>query len=116
MLGGCDDLLAGCLDDVDDCIAQGRAAGGEDVAVDQSAFDQAARDQAAAAGRVDVVRQIVAAGFEVGENGRLIADAIERFDLERDIGLVRDREQMEHAVGRAAGAVAAAMALLKAPA
>ena len=55
-----------------------------------------------AAGVVEVDGDVAAAGLEVAQQRRALADAVEVVDVELDARLARDRQQVQHAVGRAA--------------
>ena len=46
----------------------------------------------------------MAARAQIGDDRRALADGVEVVDRERHAGLARHREEMQHAVGRAAGA------------
>ena len=100
---GTDDVLAGCLVGRVGLLAD-RPAGDRDlVAVQQPGLGEAAEDQRHAAGAVEVGGDVAAAGLQVGEQRRLPGDPLEVGHLERDPGLAGDGEQVEDAVGRAAG-------------
>ena len=51
---------------------------------------------------VDVVHDVPAERLEVAEVRDLVADAVEVVEGQLDLGLVGDREQVQHGVGRAA--------------
>ena len=81
-----------------------RPAGDRDlVLVEQATVLQVLEDQRHPAGGVEVGRDVVAAGLQVGQQRSAAGDCLEVVDLELDPGLAGDREQVEHAVGRAAG-------------
>ena len=65
---------------------------------------QPLHDQRDAAGRVQVRGDEPAARLEVAQQRRALADPVEIVDVEVDADLLGDREQVEHAVGRAAAA------------
>ena len=74
------------------------------VAVEQAGLlEQLAHDQGHAARLVHVGRGVAAARLHVGDDRRPVGDGAELVDVERDAVLVRDGEQVEHAVGRATG-------------
>ena len=56
-----------------------------------------------AAGVVQVARDEAPAGLQVGDDRRPVGDRAELVDVEREAELVGDREQVQHAVRRAAG-------------
>ena len=72
--------------------------------VDEAGADELARDEADAARLVQVGGDVAAARLQVGDDRRARRDRVEVVELERDAGLARDREQVQHAVRRAAGA------------
>ena len=63
-----------------------------------------AGNQSDAACLVHVGGDVPAAGLQVGDDRRALRDRVEVLELELDPDLVRDREQVEHAVRRAARA------------
>ena len=69
----------------------------------QPASSRRLRDQADAAGFVEVVGDVLAAGLHVGDQRRLLADAVEVVDVELDAGFAGDGQEVQHGVGRAAG-------------
>ena len=56
-----------------------------------------------AAGAVQVDRQVLAAGLQVAQHRHLAAHALEVVDRPFDLGRVRDGQEVQHRVGRAAG-------------
>ena len=66
-------------------------------------LEQLAHDQRHAARLVHVERGVASARPHVGDERRPVGDGPELVDVERDPVLVGDRQEMEHAVGRAAG-------------
>ena len=58
----------------------------------------------AAAGVVEIGGDVLAAGSEVRDDGRRGGESVEVVQRQLDPGFVRDCEQVEHAVRRAAGA------------
>ena len=99
-----DDLLAGRLDDVGGDLGDRPAVDGRRVAVEEPGpLEQLAHDQRDAARLVHVERGVAAARPHVGDERGPVGDGPELVDVERDPELVGDREQMQHAVGRAAG-------------
>ena len=83
-------------------VADGAAGHRLLVRVEQSGVEQPPRHEADAPGAVQVGRDEAAAGLEVGQRRHAPAERIEVVHLERDADLTRDRDQMEHRVGRAA--------------
>ena len=80
------------------------AVDGRLVAVEQArALEQLAHDQRDAAGLVHVERGVAAARPHVGDERGPVGDRAELVDVERDAELVGDRQQVQDAVGRAAG-------------
>ena len=63
---------------------------------------QAAQDELDAAGREQVRRDVLAARLEIAQQRRGLADLVEVVDRQLDAGLLRDREEVQHRVGRAA--------------
>ena len=99
-----DDLLAGRLDGVRRDLGDRPAVDGRRVAVEEPGpLEQLAHDQGDAAGLVHVGRGVAAARLHVGDDRRPVGDGAELVDVERDAELVGDRQQVEDAVGRAAG-------------
>ncbi len=84
-------------------LAQRPAVDRPRVLVDETGPHELARDERDAAGLEEVGGDVPAARLDVGDDRRARGDRVEVVDLERDPGLGRDREQMQHAVGRAAG-------------
>ena len=76
---------------------------GDGGGIDVTAFDQALGDDGDAAGLVDIDRDELAAGLEVDEERRAVADGLEIVDVERHAGFARHGQQVQHGVGRAAG-------------
>ena len=111
VLGGCDDFLPGRFFRARRFLrASVRPVGVSVVAADQTAVDHPLRDQADAAGRVDVERDVRAAGSQIGDDRRPFADAVEIVDRQRHAGLARHREQVQHALVEPPVAAAAAIA------
>ena len=74
------------------------------VAVGDAGADELARDEADAAGLVHVGGDVAAARLQVGDDRGALGDLVEVLELERDPDLAGDREQVQDAVRRAAGA------------
>ena len=98
-----DDLLARRLDDGGRDLGERAAVDVRRVAVHEAGLQQLARDERDAAGGMQVGRDEAAARLDVGDDRRARRDAVELVDRQVDAELVRDREQMQHAVRRAAG-------------
>ena len=77
-------------------------AGNCEAVFEQSCFLEPLAEQAHAARSGHVRGGEAAAGFQVGEDGRLFRDPVEFVDGERHAGVARDRKKMKDAVGRAA--------------
>ncbi len=67
-----------------------------------TAFDQALRHELNAARAMQIGGGETAAGFEIGDDGRARADAIEVVDVEIDAHFMCDRQQVQHGVRRSA--------------
>src|SRR5262249_23993425 len=74
------------------------------AAGDDAGADELARDEPDTTGLLQVGRYVAAERLQVGDDRRPAGDRVEVLELERDAGLPRDREQVEHAVRRAARA------------
>ena len=99
-----DDLLAGRLDRGRRDLGDRPTVDGRLAAVEQAGpLEQLAHDQGHAARLVHVGRGVAAARLHVGDDRRPVGDGAELVDVERDAVLVRDGEQVQDAVGRAAG-------------
>ena len=68
----------------------------------QARVEQRLHDDGHAADAVDVVHDVLAEGLQVADVRHLVADAVEVVEGQLDLGLVRDREQVQHDVGGAA--------------
>ena len=98
-----DDHLAGGLLGVRRLLADGAAGHREGVGVQDTRVGEALRDHADAAGLVEVGGDEPAAGLQVCDQGGRAGDPLEVVDVHLHPRLARDREQVEHAVRRAAG-------------
>ena len=98
-----DDLLAGALAGRRRLLADRPAADGDLVGVQDPGLGEPVEDQRHAARRVEVGGDEATAGLEVGEQRRRARDPLEVVDRELDPRLARDGEQVQDAVGRAAG-------------
>ena len=67
-----------------------------------AALDEPLRDEPDAARTIEVERDVAAARPQVADQRRLLADVVEVVDLERHAGLARERQQVQHDVGRTA--------------
>jgi len=97
-----DHLLSGRFHRACDLVAQRVSARRERVAVHQAGFEHALRNELNAAGFVDVERDVLAAGAQVGDDRRALGDALEVLEGERHADRARHRNQVQHGVGRAA--------------
>jgi hypothetical protein len=73
------------------------------IPMNQPSVNHPLDEDAEPAGLVEVGGDEGAARLEAGQDRRLAGDALEVLELEPDIGLVRDRQQVQHGVGGAAG-------------
>ena len=96
------DPLAGGLPALS-AISPDRGAGdGDRALVQQAGLLEALQHERHAARGVQVGRDIVAERLQVAEQRGARADRVEVVDRQLDADLLRDREQMQHAVGGAA--------------
>ena len=72
------------------------------VAVHEARVEQRLHEHRQAAAAVDVVHDVAAERLQVADVRHLAADPVEVVEGQLDLGLVRDREQVQHDVGRAA--------------
>ncbi len=101
---GVDDALLGRLvGHVFEHLGDGLAADGDAVTVQQASVEQDLHDLGNATGFVQVHRQGFAAGLEVAQHGGALADALEIVDGPLHACAVRDGQEVQHGVGRAAG-------------
>ena len=84
-------------------LGERAAADGRRVAVDQPGADQLRDHHRRAADLVQVGRHVAAGRAEAADHRRARADLDQLVELELDLRLARDREQVQQAVGRAAG-------------
>ena len=73
--------------------------------MEQPGVEQLLHDDLHAADAVEVGHVVLAVRLHVGDVRDARADAVEVVELELDAGLVRDREQVQHRVRRAADAM-----------
>jgi hypothetical protein len=85
-------------------LAHGPPRGCHAVLVDQPGLAQLLHHHGHAAGFVEVLGHVFAAGLEVHEIGRVLEDVADVEQVEVDPGLVRDGGQVQPGVGGAAGA------------
>ena len=83
-------------------IARCAAVDCDRVAVDRTGVQQRLHDGGDASDGGEVRHHVLAGGLEVGDMRCRLADAGEVFELERHLGLVGDRHQVEHGVRRTA--------------
>jgi hypothetical protein len=81
-----------------------RPGDGRRFGVQAAGLEQALHHERHAAGGVEIRGDVAAAGLEIADERRGRGDPVEVVDLERHAHLASDREQMQHAVGRAAAA------------
>jgi hypothetical protein len=98
------DVLPGPLLDARPDLTERAAVDAAGAPVGDSRADELARDQPDTAGLVHVGRDVAAARLQVGDDRGAAGDGVEVLELERDADLAGDREQVEHAVRRAARA------------
>jgi hypothetical protein len=103
-------LLAGYLLGGMGLVGQRFARDRDRAAVHVAGVDQAAGDHADATRAVHLDGRILAAGHQVGDQGRGLADSVEVGQIQFDAGFVGERQQMQHGVGGAAVAATQAMA------
>ena len=103
LVGGDDHFLAGSFMGRGGFFGDGFAGDRDGVAVEQPEAEQAAGEEANASGGVHVGGDEAAGGFQVGEDRGALADGLEIVDVERDSGLARNGQQVQHGVGGAAG-------------
>ena len=99
VVDGIDDLLVGCLDGVDGLFGEGLAGDGDQAAVDEACVEEPLREEARAACVLVVLGRVLAAGGEVADVRRAVADGVEVVDGEGDVELTRDGQQVQHGVG-----------------
>ena len=88
--------------DVGEVLGHRAAGDGQDVAVQQPGVEQRPHHHRDAADPVDVGHDVLAERLDVGQVRHLRADPVEVVERQVDLGLVGDREQVQHRVGRAA--------------
>jgi hypothetical protein len=88
--------------DVGEVLGQRPAGDGERAAVQQPGVQQRLHDDRDAADAVDVGHHVPAERLDVGQVRHRCADPVKSSRLEVDVGLVRDREQVQDGVRRAA--------------
>ena len=98
-LDGHHHLLPRRLRDVVGDLLQGAAIHGGRGAVDLPLLQELAHHQARAAGVVEVHGHVLAAGLDVGDDGRALGDGVELIDGERDAELAGDGHQVHHRIG-----------------
>ena len=99
-----DHPAVGLAADVVELLADAAAARGHAVAVEQAGAQQLLQHDRHAAGLVEILGDVLPAGLEVDEVGGVAEDVADVLEGELDPRLVRDRRQVQPAVGRAAGA------------
>ncbi len=72
------------------------------AAVEETCVEEALGEEAGAACVLVVLGGVLAAGGEVADEGRALADAVEVVDGERDVELARDGDEVQDGVGAAA--------------
>ena len=97
-----DDLLARRLDDRVRDLRQRAAVDVRRVTVHEAGLQQLAGDERDTARGVQVGGDEASTRLDVCDDGRALGDAVELVDRELDAELVRDCEQVQHAVRRAA--------------
>ena len=94
-----DHFLTGGLLGVGGFGGEGAAGAGEGGAVDVAAVEKTLGDDADSAGLIDIDGDKFAAGLEVDEDRGAVADGLEVVERERNSGLPRHGEQVQHGVG-----------------
>ena len=95
--------LAGRLHHLIRDLAQRPAVDRHRTRMDQLPLGQLSGHQRDATGVEDVGRDVLPARLQTGHDRRPGRDRVEVVDRERNAQLARDRQQMQHAIGRAAG-------------
>ena len=85
--------------DVGEVLGHRLAGDGQAVAVHQARIEQCLHDHRHAADLVDVVHHVLAERLDVGQVRHLGADADEVVERQLHVGLVGDRQQVQHRVG-----------------
>ena len=98
-----DDGLVGGLDGEGGFFGEGLAGDGDAVAVEEAGVEEALGEEAAAACVLVVLGDVLAAGGEVADEGRVLGDAVEVVHGEGDVDLAGDGDEVEDGVGAAAG-------------
>ena len=83
-------------------LGDGLAGAGQGVAVQESVVEEHLHDEAHAADAVEVLHHVAAGGLHVGEGRGGVVEVVELPRLERNLGLVGKRDEVEDGVGRAA--------------
>ena len=73
------------------------------LAVQRARVEEPPRDQPRPARRIEIGGDEAAARLQIREDRHAGVDAIEVLEAERHAHLARDRDQVQHGVGRAAG-------------
>ncbi len=96
-------LLRGCLFRSDSVLGPGGPICGARLAVEELTGDQPLSHQARASRPIEIHRDEPAAGFQVRKQRGTPTDPVEILELERKLGLPRNRQQVEDRVGGTAG-------------
>src|SRR6266852_5253368 len=96
-------LLRGCLFRSDSVLGPGGPICGARLAVEELTGDQPLSHQARASRPIEIHRDEPAAGFQVCKQRGTPTDPVEILELERKLGLPRNRQQVEDRVGGTAG-------------
>ena len=99
-----DDLLAGSFFRLAGFFGESSSGHGHRRSLREFSVEQALGDDRDAAGFVDVGGDVFSGRLQVREQRRALADFLEVVDGERDSHLARHRQQVQHGVGRSAGA------------
>ncbi len=96
----------------DRLFGEGLAGDGDLAAVDQAGIEETLGENARAACILVVLGGVLAAGGEVADVRRAVADGVEVVDGEGDVELTRDGEQVQHGVGAASGGAGGGVGVL----
>ena len=103
---GADDVLVGGeVLDVLQVLGERLAGHGDAFALDHAFLEEELEQGRGAANVVQVFEDVLAGRLEVGEEGCAVGDGLEVFYGQLDADAVRDGDQVEDGIGRAAGDV-----------
>src|SRR6516162_3196892 len=96
-------VLPWAHDDIAQILGDGLAGDGHAIAMQIAAVEQCLHQHRHAANVVQVLHYIAAAGLQIANIRRALADLAESVQVEIDARLVGDRRDVQPAIGRAAG-------------